>query len=135
MTIKGGCYCGAIRFEIDGEPLMRAACHCRECQHNSGGSANLLIAFAETAFTYVKGAPTQFARGDIENPTKREFCGACGAPLLSRSVRAPGAVLLKVGSLDDPSIFGKADAAVHLADKYDHHPLPEGVAQFDRLPG
>ena len=32
----GGCACGAIRYEISGEPLVMNDCQCRDCQRKSG---------------------------------------------------------------------------------------------------
>ena len=44
MKITGGCYCGNIRYEAEGEPIMRGLCLCRECQYISGGGANVALA-------------------------------------------------------------------------------------------
>ena len=44
MKVTGGCYCKKIRYEAEGEPLMRGLCHCRECQYISGGGANVAMA-------------------------------------------------------------------------------------------
>ena len=32
----GGCACGAIRYEISGEPIFSIDCQCRQCQQESG---------------------------------------------------------------------------------------------------
>lgn len=135
MIIEGGCYCGAVRYRADADPQLRAQCHCRECQYISGGSPNVVIGLPEPLFVYTKGAPATFKRKDLEQPVTREFCGDCGTPLTSRSPAIPGMVLVKVGSLDQPELFGKADFAVFTIDKQSFHALPEGVPCFERMPG
>ena len=47
----------------------------------------------------------------------------------------PGAVLLKVGTLDDPSVFGAPQMAIFTIDEQSYHRVPEGVPTFERLPG
>ena len=133
--MEGGCYCGAVRYKVEGDPLFRGECHCRECQYISGGGPNFTEAFAEPGFEYTKGEPAKFAREDLDTPVTREFCGKCGTPLLSRSPNMPGAVLLKVGSLDEPASFGIPQAAIYMCDAQPFHSVAEGVPTFDKLPG
>lgn len=133
--MDGGCYCGAIRYEITGDAAFKGECHCRECQYISGGGPNVIMGVPEAHFKYVKGEPARFTREDIDNAVTREFCGTCGTPLGTRSPAAPGVVILKVGSLDDPAAYGMPQFAIHMADAPPFHAVPEGVAKFDRLPG
>lgn len=130
----GGCYCGDIRYEAEGDALMKVACHCRECQYISGGSANMIIGLAEDGFSYVKGEPAQFTRDDIDNAVTREFCPRCGTPILSRVPQNPGALFVKVGTMDNPETFGTPDVAIHTDDSYAFHVIGEGIAQFAKLP-
>jgi hypothetical protein len=44
-------------------------------------------------------------------------------------------VLLKVGTLDDPKVFGTPQMAIYLVDKQPFHHVPEGVPTFERRPG
>ena len=34
----GGCQCGQVRYELSGEPIRLIACHCTECQRQSGSA-------------------------------------------------------------------------------------------------
>jgi hypothetical protein len=47
----------------------------------------------------------------------------------------PGAILLKVGTFDDPSVFGKPQMVIFTIDKQVFHQIPEGVPVFERVPG
>ena len=135
MKFSGGCYCGALRYEFDGEPAFKGQCHCRECQYISGGGANVLIGLPEANFRYTKGAPAQFTRTDIDNPVTREFCAACGTHILAKAKTAPGNVILKVGTMDDPKLYGSPQMAIFLKDKQVFHHVPDGVMSFETLPG
>ena len=135
MKLEGGCYCGDLRFQVEGEPMFKGQCHCRECQYISGGSPNVVMAMPDAGFSYTKGAPKGFTRSDLESPVTREFCAGCGTHILAKSPALPGAVMLKVGTLDDPSVFGQPQMAIFTCDKQTFHQLPEGVPAFERGPG
>ena len=75
---QGGCYCGAVRYEITGPPAWSGHCHCRSCQIVLGGAF----------ITWCKIAADKFAvtHGTIKicekTPgIKRGFCGECGTTL------------------------------------------------------
>ena len=134
MKIDGGCYCGAVRYEVEGEPMMRLQCHCRECQYVSGGSPNVTLAIPDAGFRYTKGKPKEFRRNDLDSPVTREFCAECGTHLLSRAPSLPGTILPKVGTFDDPSVFEGPAVAIYLVDKQPFHLVPEGIPTFERTP-
>jgi hypothetical protein len=133
MKLEGGCYCGAVRYEAEGQPLMKAQCHCRECQYITGGSPNMFMAIAPDGFKYTKGAPKQFARKDLEKPVTREFCAECGTHMVTRPQRP--VVIIKIGTLDDPALYGGPQAAIFTIDKQPFHQIPEGLPTFERRPG
>ncbi len=133
MTLEGGCYCGALRYVAEGKPMLRAQCHCRECQYISGGSPNMFLLMPPDGFAYTKGTPKRFARTDLEGAVTREFCAECGTHLTTRRPDLP-AVILKAGTLDDPSLFGSAQMAIYTVDKQTFHHIPEGLPTFERLP-
>ncbi len=135
MKVEGGCYCGAVRYEADGDPAFKAQCHCRECQYITGGSTNVFMVMPAAGFKITKGEPKAFTRSDLDNPVTREFCAECGTHLLTRSPGLPDGVVLKVGSLDDPSVYGGPDIAIFTVDKQAFHQIPEGIPSFERVPG
>ncbi|MBI1188851.1 MAG: hypothetical protein GC206_16215 [Alphaproteobacteria bacterium] len=134
MKVEGGCYCGQVRYVAEGDPMMKAQCHCRECQYMTGGGPNIFMAMPQDGFRYTKGAPKTFTRKDLEGAVTREFCPECGAHIATRSPRFP-AVILKVGTLDDPAVFEGPQAAIYTVDKQPFHVIAEGLPSFDRLPG
>jgi hypothetical protein len=134
MVLEGGCYCKALRYRAEGEPMMKAQCHCRECQYITGGSPNLFVAMPVAGFTYTQGTPQRFTRDDIERAVTRDFCGRCGTHVATRPPGFP-AVIVKVGTLDDPKQFGGPDMAIFTIDKQSFHTIPQGIPAFDRLPG
>jgi len=134
MRLEGGCYCGAVRYAAEGDPMMKAQCVCRECTHVTGGGPNVFIAMPTAGHTYTKGTPAAFKRSDLPNPVTREFCSNCGTQLLTRVPNFP-AVIVKVGSLDDPSQYGEPDMTIFTCDKQAFQYLPPGKPAFERMPG
>ncbi len=135
MQVTGGCYCGQVRYEAQGDALMKAQCHCRECQYITGGSPNVFMALPASGFKITAGEPKAFSRTDIDGAVTREFCPNCGTHILTRAPALPDAVILKVGSMDDPSLFGNPDIAIFTIDAQTFHQIPEGTAAFERVPG
>ena len=133
MKLEGGCYCGALRYMAEGDPAMQAQCHCRECQYISGGSPNLFLLMPESGFRFTKGAPKTFTRSDLDAPVTREFCETCGTHVITRRPGLPF-VVLKVGTLDDPTQFDGPKMAIFTVDKQAFHVIPEGMPSFERLP-
>jgi hypothetical protein len=104
-TRTGGCACGAIRYEVEGEAMFQVACHCRACQYSTGGAPTLAMIFPKTALKVLKGEPrTYWSEGDSGAQVGRCFCEACGSPVFSEPPGGQIAVV-KVGGLDDPSGF------------------------------
>ena len=134
MKLEGGCYCGQVRYVAEGEPMMKAQCHCRECQYISGGSPNMFTLMPIKGFSYSKGTPKKFTRSDLKSPATREFCANCGTHVVTRPPGFP-AVIVKVGTFDNPSLFSGPDMAIYTIDKQSFHRIPEGAKTFERLPG
>jgi hypothetical protein len=93
----------------------------------------MFLLMPRDGFSYTKGTPKQFTRSDLENAVTREFCAECGTHMVTRR---PGlaATILKVGTLDEPALFGSPQMAIFTIDKQAFHQIPEGLPSFERLP-
>jgi hypothetical protein len=133
MAITGGCYCGAVRYQAEGPMTFKGQCLCRTCQKLSGGAGNLFFVVGADGFRYTSGAPHTFQR--LADTPQRDFCADCGTHLTARSHRAPDVVLIKVGSLDEPSLFGGPGAIFWTSEKQAFHHLAPDVPAHASLPG
>jgi hypothetical protein len=133
MRLEGGCYCGAVRYVAQGEPVLRGQCHCRACQHISGGAPNLFMLMPAQGFTYTKGAPKTYTQPDKADAVTREFCATCGTHMITRRPGLPP-VVVKIGTLDDPSVYGGAQMAIFTAEGQPFHHIADGVPAFVGLP-
>ena len=133
MKISGGCYCGSLRYEANGDVEASIQCHCRECQYITGGNPNVIMIMPLSGFEFVKGIPKTFKRKDIEKAVTRLFCENCGTGIGTRNPNRPNSIILKVGTFDDPSIF-KPDIAIFTIDKQKFHHIEDGLKSFERRP-
>lgn len=128
--MKGGCYCGALRYDVTEKPVVKGQCHCRACQHYTGGSVNYFMAVPSEAFVVTSGDPRLFKRSDRDKPVSRYFCPICGVQVYNTR---PGLdmTIFRVGTLDEPELFGGPRIAIYLREKQAYHHVPEGVACFE----
>ena len=57
----------------------------------------------------------------------------CGTHIATRRPDLPF-VILKIGTLDDPALYGGPQMAIYTVDKQPFHIVPEGLPAFERLP-
>lgn len=133
--IRGGCLCGAVRYESQAEPAMVAACHCATCQKNTGSAFSLNLGLPQDAVT-IQGntlATYEDHSGASGKPFYRSFCSHCGSPISGQGDAYSGLIFIKAGTLDDPS-WVKPNAHIWCCDKQPWVAIEEGVAQAERNP-
>ena len=129
MKATGGCYCGEIRYEINGALRVTAQCHCRECQYITGGNPAVFTVFSKDDFQYTAGKVKTFACGDLATPVVRHFCPSCGIAIGNRSPTNPNLMIVKIGTFDDQCFF-TPQLAIFTCDKQSFHYIPEGIPAF-----
>ena len=98
---KGGCACGAVRYELLSEPFDAGWCHCRTCQLTSGAPAMAFATVPSGDLVFVEGAEQVKSRPS-SSFGRRQFCGACGTPLTIQVDYQPETVDFPVATLDEP---------------------------------
>lgn len=132
MTHQGRCHCGAVRYEVSGNPQHVALCHCNDCRKSSGAPMVAWAAFTEDQFKLVEGEPVTF---NSSGSAMRSFCPKCGTGLYYRNAEyLPGIVDIQSATLDNPDALPPGvhiQVAERLGWMADAHSLPT----FDRYPG
>ena len=99
-TIRGGCLCGAIRYEGIGEPYNVTHYHCEDCRKSAGASFVTWASFRRDNFQFTKGKPREIAwAGRL-----RSFCGMCGSALTFMSQADADEIDVTVATFDQPKI-------------------------------
>jgi len=104
--LDGHCLCGAVSYTSDADPAFVAICHCKDCQRQTGAAHSIVVGVpadqieisgAESLREYVTVGE------DHGTDVHRRFCSNCGSPVYTENGGFPGVLILKGGTLDDPS--------------------------------
>jgi hypothetical protein len=97
----GGCQCQSVRYVVTMEPIRVLACHCTECQCQSGSAFAMSMPVKKDSLT-VTGPTKQFTRmADSGNEVTGVFCPECGVRIYHVLKSAPDVTSIKPGTLDD----------------------------------
>ena len=99
MNLQGGCFCGAVRYEVTGEVFNSTLCHCTDCRKVSGAPAVAWFSARRADFRYTRGEPLRLASSP---QVLRGFCRECGTTLSFEDARWPEELDIATASLDDP---------------------------------
>ena len=131
MGITGGCMCGAVRFEAEGEPQHHALCHCADCRRASGAPMTGWALFAQDRVT-ITGTPVDY---NSSRDNHRQFCGTCGTGLFFYSESIfPGMVDIQSSTFDDPDALAPT-AHIQVADAPRWADTAAELPKFERFPG
>lgn len=133
IPFTGGCRCGAIRYECSAEPVMAGNCHCRDCQKVSGSAFSANLAVPQEVLRISGAVKYHDVKAESGNTVSRGFCPNCGAPVLAKSSGMPGLVIVRAGSLDDPSWFRPGmDLYTSSAQPWDY--MNPELPKFPKMP-
>jgi hypothetical protein len=103
-SLDGACLCGQVTYSCDAEPVATAVCNCTDCQRQTGTSFSVVVAVPRDALRVDGDSLSSFTTTSTETgtPLARQFCSACGSPIVSVPHEGP-LVYIKAGTLNDRS--------------------------------
>jgi hypothetical protein len=130
MAIVGGCLCGAIRYQIDGELARAGSCHCSMCRKAHGAAFGTYAEVPEGAFRWTAGE--EEVRTFESSPGGgRAFCPRCGSTLGTMDHGHFNWVTL--GTVDgDPGI--RPQAHIFVSSKAPWDDINDDLPCFDEFP-
>lgn len=133
-TRTGGCQCGGVRYEFSGEPTVIYACHCHECQRQSGSAFAMAMVVQRERFRITKGEPSSFERkAESGRILLGWFCPICGTRLYHTPGQLAQNCNIKPGTLDNTSWLCPA-VHVWTRSKQPWVEIPEGAVVFETQP-
>jgi len=132
--LRGGCLCGALRYEIDVPLGPIVLCHCGSCRRASGSAFAANASLRADGFRWLAGREALVEHESSPGKT-RAFCRACGSPLYSAHVSRPGELRVRLGTLDAGADPGAGPAAhIWVGEKAPWHEIHDDLPRFDAEP-
>lgn len=129
----GGCLCGAVRYQLSDAGLTLYACHCTDCQRQSGSCFSLSLVVRRSSLALLDGRPAEYTVTLADGRHKSsQGCSECCTRLFSPS-RAPELVIVEAASLDDTSWL-RPVAHIWTRSAQSWFQLPEDALRCDRGP-
>jgi hypothetical protein len=133
--VKGGCLCGAVRYECRAEAATSALCYCTDCQRFTGGAFSAGFMVAKKSFKLMKGQLKGFEiTADSGNKVTRNFCPTCGSPVMNGFSAWPSMLEVAAGSLDDPSHF-KPTMSIYVSSAPPWATISADIRKYPKMPG
>jgi hypothetical protein len=135
IPFTGGCLCGAVRYECTAEPTVMLKCHCRDCQHATGGPFAPAVLVPAKAFKLTKGALQYHCMPrEKGGQHKRGFCAECGGRVTGGESETPsGMIGVLAGTLDDPSEF-RPTMDIFISDAQPWDQMEPSLPKFEEYP-
>ncbi len=131
---KGGCACGAVRYEIaEAETLVSAFCFCRNCQISGGTEGAPIFSVPKAAVEIIGEAKSRDYTSDRGTHMHAYFCEKCGSRVYGLCDEMPDLVIFRVGTLKNPEIF-KPELYMYTDKAPSWFIFDENIPQFKGMP-
>lgn len=128
--LSGGCWCGAVRYEVADEFLYAFNCHCSRCRATTGSAYKAIAGIEREKLTVVQGADQLLVVGDDVDVLNDTRCASCGSFLFS-VVRDGAYVHVGMGSLIDMPVI-RPNHHIFVGSKAPWFEITDDLPQFER---
>jgi hypothetical protein len=125
---SGGCFCRAVRYQVEGAPFHETFCHCSICRRTSGAPFVAWASFPRAGFRFTAGSPARIRSSQV---ACRSFCAACGTPLVFEHDGFPDELDITLCSLDRPESIEPKDHT-YVRSKLRWVDPKDGLAQYSQ---
>ena len=125
----GGCFCGAVRFEVTKKLTGVTYCHCSKCRRWHG-HVGAFTAVDRDGFSLVEQRGLTWHA--VSATVRRGFCGECGSTLLFDD-SSDAKIAMTAGSLDAPT-GAREKAHIYVGSKGDYYELADALPKYETMP-
>ena len=126
--IEGGCFCGAVRYQIDDVLGRASACHCSGCRKAFSGASSAYAEIVDSSkFSWTAGE-SKITKHNSTQGWGLAFCSICGSTLCGIFDGKVHGVTL--GTIDgDPGV--QIDMHTYVGSKAPWDHIGGSAAQYD----
>lgn len=127
---QGGCFCGHVRYRLTDDPLFVHACHCRDCQIQTGGPFAVNALIERDRVELPGGEPVAVEMATTSGqPHDIYRCPVCQTALWSDYGRRGVLVFIRARTLDEPDTC-PPDVHIFTRSKVPFIDLPQDARAF-----
>lgn len=128
--ITGECFCGAVKYQLNGKLRDARSCHCSRCRKAFSSQASAYAEVDASEFEWTSGQDNLKSYTNVEG-FGLSFCGTCGSTLCGiYQGSVHGVTLGCVNGNPDVEI----GMHIYVGSKADWEVLPEGLNTYEEGP-
>lgn len=131
MTIRGGCCCGAVRYEVEVSLRNARCCHCAECRKAFSGASSAYAEVDADSFSWTVGEHQVMQYNSPVEGWGLGFCRVCGSTLCGLYNGTVHGVT--IGSVEgDPGV--RIAMHIFVGSKAPWHEIGGSAPQYEERP-
>jgi len=130
MSINGSCFCGEVKYKVEGSLRDAKSCHCSMCRKAFSSQASAFARLDTDDFSWVSGEKL-LTTYESKTGAGLQFCSKCGSTLCGTY---KGDIIgVTLGCVEgDPEV--EIGMHIFVGSKAVWETIPNGVLQYEEWP-